>query len=581
MHPQGRARPLAPDEGPPAYAPGPTSAAADDAGALCLEAEQIVRAASAEALARELDATARYVAGYVASKTIDEAWAWAGLREAALCNPAITLLSEDVAERLDAAFEAGKRTRCVIPGHERPPKAFERGDHVRLAARLVEVLPRGRQTAPVFTDGRLFCYQPATGLWSPVEEHELSRIVQGFAGFPRGEIREDDGEAQPLSIDHSDVRGAIKLAEHRVTAPNFFASALHGVGYTNGVAIVEPGNIRLVSHAPSNRMTVAVPFAYAANAPRTRWEQFLREVFRDTSDADGTIGFLQEYMGACLLGLATKFQLCVVLVGEGNNGKGVFIHVVSSLFAPGALTAIAPQEWSNEYRLAQLAGARLNAVNELPRAGHPRVRLFQGRRGWRRGHGARDLPPAVQVRAHRRAPVRHQRAARDARSHAWLLAPLRSDRVQADCTASEEDASLSDASGRECAGILGWMLEGGARLLARGRYAIPKSAEDAKAAWMQTSDAVALFIADECEAIPDAHKGSAARELYDNFRQWAQGSGFCAMSIMTFGKRLHALRVPSIRDGRGTRYALRVRKSASMTDPGWSLGARRSGYWPS
>jgi hypothetical protein len=58
-----------------------------------------------------------------------------------------------------------------------------------------------------------------------------------------------------------------------------------------------------------------------------------------------------------------------VLVGHlGANGKSTLLYVLRQLFPREAVQAIEPQLWSNVFHLAELVGARINSVNELPDA---------------------------------------------------------------------------------------------------------------------------------------------------------------------------------------------------------------------
>lgn len=123
---------------------------------------------------------------------------------------------------------------------------------------------------------------------------------------------------------------------------------------------------RLRELSPSDGARCRYSCAYTPEAPCPRWLQFLEESFAVDRDGAEKIALLQEFVGACLFGVAPRFERVFLLIGCGANGKSTFISVVSGLFPPGTVSAIAPQHMAHDYSAAALAGVQLNACNELP-----------------------------------------------------------------------------------------------------------------------------------------------------------------------------------------------------------------------
>jgi putative DNA primase/helicase len=108
----------------------------------------------------------------------------------------------------------------------------------------------------------------------------------------------------------------------------------------------------------------------------------------------------------------------------------------------------------------------------------------------------------------------------------------------------------------ELPGIWAWALEGARRLLARGRFELPVSHHEALAEWRRNADQVQDFVDSCCKPAAEASTWSRARLLYDAYRRWATGTGH--RNILTersFATRL-AENVPKRQDNRGSRYAL-------------------------
>lgn len=73
-----------------------------------------------------------------------------------------------------------------------------------------------------------------------------------------------------------------------------------------------------------------------------------------------------RFFGACILGIAPRYQRACLATGEGENGKSTLADIVIACMPAGTTSAIAPQDWGQEYRRAMLVGKHLNAVGELP-----------------------------------------------------------------------------------------------------------------------------------------------------------------------------------------------------------------------
>ncbi len=201
---------------------------------------------------------------------------------------------------------------------------FQRGDHVELAQRLVAYLSAAAPTT--FTDGNVYQYNRDGGVFDVVRNPTLSR-EQSFAGAKvKG--------GKPLKLRAADVTGAIKLSTDLLSDPDFFERSKRGIAFRDCFVEVAPSGITQRKHSPNHRARLAYPWDYAYERPPERWLGFLEQVFRDDNDRDQEVALLQEYVGVALLGLATKFQRALVLLGDGANGKGVFSSVVERCMPP-------------------------------------------------------------------------------------------------------------------------------------------------------------------------------------------------------------------------------------------------------
>ena len=101
----------------------------------------------------------------------------------------------------------------------------------------------------------------------------------------------------------------------------------------------------------------------ASSCPR--WLRFLDEC--TGSDAQ-LVGFLQRWFGYCLTGSVQEHAL-IFLYGAGNNGKSVFLNVLSGVLGDYAVTASMDVLTASKYdrhptEIAALAGSRLVTASE-------------------------------------------------------------------------------------------------------------------------------------------------------------------------------------------------------------------------
>ena len=118
----------------------------------------------------------------------------------------------------------------------------------------------------------------------------------------------------------------------------------------------------LIEHNPSIFTTNLLPYDYDPAAVCPRWIQYLDEVF--ISDAE-TIKFVQEAVGYAFHKSIPKAVL-FFLIGDGGNGKSVFIDVISALCGKENVCNISLNKLNDEKYLPELFGKMINVSGETP-----------------------------------------------------------------------------------------------------------------------------------------------------------------------------------------------------------------------
>ncbi|MDC3989017.1 DNA primase family protein, partial [Polyangium jinanense] len=421
------------------------------------------------------------------------------------------------------------------------PPELTIGSHAELAKALLAMLmPVGPE--PIFDEGTIHCYVATRGTWEVVTHERASRELQRLDGT-------EYGKNETLRLRASDVTGGIKLAQDRVARPGWFVNRdpdgrpygpdpPRGIAFSDGFVIVGVNECRLVRHDPAHRARHGYAFPYQAEAHASKWLAFLADIWRDDEDRDAKIRFLQEFMGACLLGLAPQFRTALFLLGGGKNGKSTLLRIIEAMMPPRSLSTVAPHLWGHEYYRANLAGKRLNVVAELPErelvsseafkaiiagdpiaARHPTCRPFTLNPAAGHIFAANTLPPV-----------------NDMTDGFWDRVVLVefNRRFQPDEAIPDFHRGIIEA---ELPGIVSWAIEGARRLLARGRYEVPPSADKCRARWRIDADPVALFLEERTRPAKDGEKGTAAAQLFDEFDAWRKRNQYQPMSSRKFYRR--------------------------------------------
>jgi putative DNA primase/helicase len=340
-----------------------------------------------------------------------------------------------------------------------------------------------------------------------------------------------------------------------VEQPDFFASGPPGLAFVNGFAKLGAGRVDFEAHSPEHRARYAFPFAYDPAAPRARWLACLADAFQGDDDAADKIECLQEFAGAALFGLATKYQKAIVMFGEGANAKSTIANVIAAAFPAGSTCAVAPQTWGNEYRLAMMAGKLLNVVNELPEAdilsGEDFKSMIDG--SPKTARRIREAPFTFSARAGHLFAANKLPGSNDQSHGFWRrFIVLTFHRVFAE---HEQNPNLADEIIRdELPGVVAWMVEGAKRIMVKGHYTIPASSAAAVASWRCGTDPVALFIEEKTRPAKAGAERTRSADLFAAYRDWSETNAHKVMSRSSFGRRMTAIKLGSVHTMTGEVY---------------------------
>jgi putative DNA primase/helicase len=439
------------------------------------------------------------------------------------------------------------------------PTHFERGDHVELAEHTLAALGPHPIT---FDAGEFWGYRPAWGIWEKIPAAKVRATAAGFAGCPVGFGK----TPQYLKVSLGACQGAEAIARDRIMADArrvTFDGAPVGAVFRNGFVCVEGGQIIVREHSPDNRARHRHDFDYKPWSVTLTplLSEFLEQLFSDCSETESAarMALLQEFSGACLLGDALRYQQCLILYGEGANGKSSLLALLRAMFQAEALASVPPQKWSERFGLAALEGKRANFVDETPTA-----EILDG--------GAfKAVVTGGTVTAERKHkdPFEYRPIAGHIFSTNWpitttdhsagfwrrpIVLPF-SRRFDIDpARRIEPEAAVIR---EELGGVIAWAIEGAARAQRQGKYTMPDQSLAILGEWRDGSDQVRLFVREQPEYEPPI----PASDFYDRYREWAAANGHrnpCSSRL--FGLRIMATGMYTRTDvARGRMYQRKIK----------------------
>lgn len=359
----------------------------------------------------------------------------------------------------------------------------------------------------------------------------------------------------------SAVDGAIKILRNIIPHGD---APLSGVACRNGfVSIdIETGAIRLLPHHPDQHQTwmLGIDYDQAARAPL--WRQTLLDVL-----SPWCIPALQEGFGVAIMGLGPRYERAFALPGSGENGRSTILTVLRSLFDPSVVKSIPPQSWSRLFLLADLAGARLNVVAEMPAKEIMDSERFKtmitGRDLITAERKNRDPFGFVPIATHLFAPNELPYVADQTHGfwRRWIVIPFVKKIITPD---RYRDQRIIQ---NELAGVLAWAIEGARRLVVRGDYRIARAMEDRKAEWRLKVDHVLRFIEEKCTRLSKPHDGMKAEDLHAVLHEYLIEQHLNAISAPIVGERLKAILGPGgwKRESNGIWYGIKVTDEDLLT----------------
>jgi P4 family phage/plasmid primase-like protien len=432
---------------------------------------------------------------------------------------------------------------------------FERGDEVEIAQALLD---HYGDTNLRIAEGHFYYYRAEVGIWELLPNEEVEETVRSYAGAP---IVPAGSAPRFLSLNSPKITGATKtlrsmLMARKLVAP--FELALPGVALGKRFVHVEGGLITPMPHHPEDYARHAFPFEYDEHAAHPMLDAFFEDLFADTdkADRDARVRCLQQFVGTCLIGEATKHQACLFLVGDGGNGKSAFMEIMEAIFPASAIASLPPQQFGGRFQLPALRGALVNIVHEIPQFEFDSTARFKsvisGERQTVEDKGRN--PYQMAPRAGHIFSCNNLPGTRDNSEGYWrrIIAVVFSKNIKK--AAGFDPDIVKKIVAHELPGIVAWAIDGAASRQASNCYVQPRSSIDVKENWRQDVNPVLAFVKDKL--MVDSSASTPSPRLYEIYCGWVKATGHGQLNISKFCRQLNNLGHKSKHTRAGNVYGL-------------------------
>ncbi len=464
------------------------------------------------------------------------------------CKTVVDQLIADVkrdAKGIERARTTPRRDSFPVGGIEPPGPEAEALDPMRCtdagnAARLV-LHGRG-QFLQLVHSKRWLTFQPR-GTWAPDVHGDVTRaaietarswLVDAYSE-PDGDRRERMARWSRTSESHTRLRAAVELSaslglsalDHEFDADPWLLGTPDGVVDLRTASLLPPD--------PAHRVTKVTGARWRPGASYVAWEAFLVQVLPDLEQRN----YLRRWCGYLLSGSVREHAL-LLLLGDGSNGKSVFITTIQHVLGGYAVTAppellLAKHGTDHPTELARLQGARAAftvEVEEGRRWNESRLKQLTGgdvisarvmRGDWY------DYQPSAKLLI----AANHSPQVRGTDHGVWRR--MRVLRFPITIEDDKQDKALPAKLRAESAGILQWMTQGYQEWQRMG-LADPASIRAAVDEYKATQDWCGGFLAARCNVAPGFRVG--ATPLLEAAQDWCAANGHDKPSAKLLANRL-------------------------------------------
>jgi P4 family phage/plasmid primase-like protien len=291
-------------------------------------------------------------------------------------------------------------------------------------------------------------------------------------------------------------------------------------------------------HTPQWFSLTILPYDFSDQAPTPA--TFLSALHLALEDDQQRIDLLQEWMGY-LIYPGNPFQKFLAFEGDGGNGKSAFLAVITALLGFQNCSYVPMEMFGDRFAKTATIGKLVNIssdVGHLERTEEGLLKSFVG--GDTIFFDRKNREPLSMVPTAKLLMAWNQRPQISDRSNGvWrrlVLIPWLYTIPEEKIVRGMDQWDYWAQSG-EMPGIFLWALQGLLRLMQNGRFTQSDKSREASEAYQIEQNSARAFLT-ECVEMGRDTEILGTRELYTNYRTWAEMEGRRPLSNIQFAKEV-------------------------------------------
>ena len=361
------------------------------------------------------------------------------------------------------------------------------------------------------------------------------------------------------------------------------------ISFNNG--ILDLKTFKLIPHTATIFTTFAVDCDYRPlnrfNLEESTLWQYLTSTFNDDMEL---IQLTQQIFGNILLPNPAKFKTIVGLLGEGNNGKSVFINLCKALAGDYCSAVPLKDLGSNRFAAYNLIGCNVNLEDDASGNKLKETNLIKSiatggeisleRKGSQAEKGILNILLIVGL---------NKMPSSDDKSYGWIrrwtIIPFNQEFATAEELPNKPDAKLMDPDiedkilNDELELLFSYAVEGLKKLIKNGYKVIkPKAVQEEVQRYRDDIDSISAYATylKDCESVGEEEIMSS--DVFKNYILWCESEGRTpdAKSSKSFGMRFSKLWKDGKKDRYGTWY--KVPKTLKPKTTERRSNSRNTGY---
>jgi putative DNA primase/helicase len=392
--------------------------------------------------------------------------------------------------------------------------------------------------------GNLICvcqtfWKYSSGVWKREEDAQIKSQI-----YKKIKIREEALGCLTSAL----VEDVFKqLGLILLTPPEFqFNREPMVLNFTNGTLELNKGSFKEI-HRRELYQNIQFPYDFNRDAHCPNWDLFLESLEFDPD----TLSKLQEWAGYCLLPMVKgTLQKSLFLIGEGANGKSVFLETLAAVL--DNVSHLELSELFDRFKIAELEGKLANICTDVETskvmdARFKKIVAGEPQSAERKFKKPFEFQPFAKIlfSANEFIPTKD-------RTHGFYrrFDVLRFNRM---FKSEEQKPELLQELTKEVAGIFTWALEGLVRL-SQQNWIMTKSSymEDCHNEFRRATNPLHLFIEEEC--VVEVNATVDSNEFRSSYKHYCDEKGYKPLSDNKLGQELKRLEINKkrirIEDGR-------------------------------